>query len=392
MRRWLLLLLLPVGVTASVAPPVEQASVGERLGAARAEADAAERRAAALDAAAARAGDDLARLRAELQAAAAAIEAAEARIAAADAALEQVQAALGAGEARLAARRAPVAALLAGIATMGRQPPLMSLADGASPGELVRLRALLDTTMPRIEADSAALRGEVARQRQLADRAAAARADLAASRRLLDQRRVRFANLERAAAARSATLSGEAFGAEERVLAQGETVGELGGEAAAAAAARGTARQLAALDLAQPRPVASAEPAPAPTLPYSLPSPARVIEGLGAVSPFGVRSRGVRLASARRAALMVPADGIVRFAGPYRSKPGLVIIDHGGGWTSLLIGVQTALEPGAQVSRGDPLGSALGPLDVELRRHGQPYSAALIAGSSARLSNGPKNR
>jgi septal ring factor EnvC (AmiA/AmiB activator) len=123
-----------------------------------------------------------------------------------------------------------------------------------------------------------------------------------------------------------------------------------------------------------------------------LPVEAPLVEGLGTVSRAGIASRGLKLATARGAKLIVPADGTIIFSGAYRSEDGLVIIDHGGGWTSLLLGVASDLPRGSQVRRGEPLGRALGEIGVELRRGGAPISPALIAASSLPLSNSGKSR
>jgi murein DD-endopeptidase MepM/ murein hydrolase activator NlpD len=69
-----------------------------------------------------------------------------------------------------------------------------------------------------------------------------------------------------------------------------------------------------------------------------------------------------------------------------------VIIEHGKGWTSLLLNVASDKRKGTRVRRGELLGRALGPVGVELRRNGQPVSPALIAASSVPLSNGGDNR
>ena len=121
---------------------------------------------------------------------------------------------------------------------------------------------------------------------------------------------------------------------------------------------------------------------------YQLPAPAPVTEGLGAVAPNGVRSRGLTLATSRGAAVTVPASGTVRFSGPFRSYDAVVIIDHGGGWMSLILNVSTPLKRGERVRLGGPLGRALGAIEVELARNGTRVSPALIAGSSQSLSNG----
>ncbi|QNN64551.1 peptidoglycan DD-metalloendopeptidase family protein [Sphingomonas rhizophila] len=361
------------------------------LALARAEAAAANKRVQALNAEVGRAEGEAARLQSEQLAAAAEIEAAEARIAVADAALAHAQAELAQRQEALARKRAPTAALLAGVATMGRQPPLLAIADGTSIDEIVRVRALLDTTMPVIARRSAALAAEVRDSERLAKAATEARADIAASKRDLAQRQRRFAALERQATERAAQLSGKAFGAEDRVLAGGENVADLAGEAKAAASARANARRLAVLGFSPPRPFAGEGRTPRP-LPYSLPAEAPLIEGVGSVSPFGVEARGIRLATRRGMPVIVPADGRILFAGAYRDHDGVVIIDHGRGWTTLMTGVVTSLPKGARVRRGESLGRALDEVAVELRSNGRPISAALIAGSSAPLSNPPENR
>jgi murein hydrolase activator len=67
-----------------------------------------------------------------------------------------------------------------------------------------------------------------------------------------------------------------------------------------------------------------------------------------------------------------------------------VIIDHGGGWMSLIVNVSSPLKPGDKVRLGQALGRALGPLRVELSRNGRRFSPAIIAGSSQNLSKGAK--
>jgi len=115
-----------------------------------------------------------------------------------------------------------------------------------------------------------------------------------------------------------------------------------------------------------------------------------VIEGVGSVSESGVRSRGLTLRTPRGAQVSTPAAGIVRFSGPFRDFDGVMIIDHGRGWMSLLLNVSSALKAGDRVSVGQPLGRALGPLGVELSQNGRRMSPALIAGSSQSLSKGGK--
>ena len=234
--------------------------------------------------------------------------------------------------------------------------------------------------------------GWVEAGRRLTAVAATARAALTASRQHRAERQQRFAALERQAALRGQQLAGAALGEEDRFLAADDQVGLLGDEATNRGAALANARRVAALGLSPARPFVAEPGGVSRGLAYSLPASADVIDGLGSVSPAGVRSRGLRLATLRGAPLIAPADGTIAFAGPYREHDGVIIIDHGGGWTSLLLGAATPLARGARVARGQPLGKALGPVTVELREKGQPRSPALIAGSSQSLSNAARSR
>jgi septal ring factor EnvC (AmiA/AmiB activator) len=133
-------------------------------------------------------------------------------------------------------------------------------------------------------------------------------------------------------------------------------------------------------------------PLPPGDFAYSLPVGAPLLDGLGSVDRSGIVSRGLSFATGRGAEVTVPADGTIAFAAPFRGNDGVVIIDHGGGWTSLLLGVASDRPRGTKVRRGEPLGRALGTIGVELRRNGRPISPALIAASSVPLSNGGNNR
>jgi septal ring factor EnvC (AmiA/AmiB activator) len=386
-------LLLPLLLAAASAPVVPVAETADAAFArARAEAQQAAKRLAALEAEAAKAGDEAAKLRAEQATAAAAIEDAEARISESDARLRLARAQVAITEQQLASRRAPLAALLAGLATMGRQPPILTLADRGSVDEMVRVKALLDATMPVIEARSAALQADLDQRRRLAATADAARAELASGRDELAKRRERFAELEAKASERAARLAGEAFGAGDRVLASDEALTLAGSEAAERRSSRETASRLAQLGFAPARPLRGDSALPPFDFGYSLPVDAPLLDGLGTINRAGIVSRGLRFNTSRGAPVMAPADGKIAFAAPFRDQDGIVIIDHPDGWTSLLLGVASERPKGSKVRRGEFLGRALGPLGVELRRDGVTVSPALIAASSVPLSNGGENR
>ena len=385
-------LLLAVPLLLAASAPVQPVSetVDEALKRARAEARAADAQVRRLEQMAGRARGEAARLHAEQAAAAEAIAAAEARISAADAERRIIAARIATRRQRLERQQQPIAALLAGLAMMARRPPLLALTSDSSMEEFVRVRLLLDSSLPVIRRRTAALSAELAEGQRLERAAIASRQSLARSRDELATRRREFAKLEERAL-RSAALSGSAaLGAGDVALAVGEDIERLAEETRRNRSAAQVAAEIAALGPAPPRPGRAEGRAPRPPLDYRLPAGARVLQGLGEVNSSGVRSRGLTLATPRGTEVLVPAAGIVRFAGPFRDYDGIAIIDHGGGWMSLIVNVWSSLEPGTKVGAGDRLGRALGPLGVELSHNGLHASPALIAGSSATLSNRAK--
>jgi len=138
------------------------------------------------------------------------------------------------------------------------------------------------------------------------------------------------------------------------------------------------------------RPVVGEGRGVAPPFVYQLPLDAPLAAGLGSVDANGIRSRGIGFANGRGVALIAPADGRIAFAGPYRRSDGVIIIDHGGGWMSLIVNAGTSLAKRTSVRRGEPLGRALGPVELDLSHGGANVSPAFIAASSAMLSNPSK--
>jgi len=377
-RHSLLIAAGPLLLAAASAPVAGEGQLVDTvLVRAHAEAKAADAEMRRLEQAAAKARDATAKLATERQAAAAAIAASEARISAADTELSLANALVTQRADRLAQRQAPLAALLAGIVSMGRRPPLLSIADDRSLAEFVRVRALLDTTLPVIRARSAALSAELAESRRLQGSALAARGRLAAAQKQLKSRQERFAALEGKAAQRAENLGAGAVEAGDVLAATSESETRLLSETGRRRAELKLAAELGALPAAPARPGAATSTPP--PIAYVLPVPAPLSEGFGSVSNTGVRSRGVTLDAFRGAEVRAPADGTIAFAGAFRRHDGVIIIDHGRGWMTLMTGVRSDLNKGARVKGGEPLGRALGSVTVELSTNGAPVSAALIA-------------
>ncbi|MGE5064009.1 MAG: murein hydrolase activator EnvC family protein [Myxococcales bacterium] len=383
--------LLLVPLLAASAPAQPQAEpLDNRLRQARAEQAAAEAEAAKLQQTAARAKGEAERLHAGEAAAAQAIEAAEARITAADMQYRLASAYVAAHRQRLAEEQQPMASLLAGLATMARRPPLLALSGAGDTDELVKVRILVESTLPVIRRRTAAVASELLRGEQLQQAALSARMEMVRSRQELGARRQQFAAREQRSMRQALAVGGQALSASDVAIAAGENIEDLRREQSNSRSSYALAEQLADEDAAPARPFASQQPQPRLAFRYELPAEAGVTEGLAAVNDSGVRSRGLTLSTSRGSPVSAPADGTVRFSGPFRDYDGVLIIDHGGGWMSLIVNVSSPLHPGDKVRMGDQIGRALGPLQVELSHNGRRISPALIAGSSQTLSKGMK--
>jgi septal ring factor EnvC (AmiA/AmiB activator) len=383
-----LLAMLLLAASAPAQPQVQP--LDQALKQARAEQAKAEAETAKLEQAASNARGEAERLRAEQAAAAQAIEAAEARITAADAEFRLAAAYVSVHRQQLAEEQRPVSSLLAGLAVMAERPPILALADGAGTDELVKVGVLLDSTLPVIRGRTRALSAQLAEGQRLQAGAQSARAELLKSREQLANRRQQFAELEQRALEQSLAAGGQALGTGDVAIAAGEQAERLQGEQASSRNARQIASLLASEEPAPARPFAPEGHQPRPPFRYALAVDAPVVEGLGAVDESGVRSRGTRFATTRGAPVSAPADGVVRFSGPFRDYDGIVVLDHGGGWMSLIVNVSSPLKEGDKVRLGDPLGRALGTVTIQLSHDGRRFSPALIAGSSQTLSKAPK--
>ena len=390
MRRLIFVLALCPLLAASALAQGQGEPLHEAVKRAEAERATAEAQAARLDRAASRAKNEADRLHAEQAAAAQGIEAAEASISAANARLRLASALVAAHRQRLATEQRPVSSLLAGLATMAQRPPLLVLADRGGTDELVKVRLLLDATLPVIRSRTTRLSAQLSEGQRLQQAAMDARSQLGKSRDELITRRNRFASLERKALQQALSTGGQALGAGDVALSAAENVERLRGQQADTQSIRRVASQLAAEEASPLSPFAAEGGPAAVPFAYRLPASAAVTEGLASVSDSGVRSRGLTLATYRGAAVVVPAAGVIRYSGPFKDYDGVVIIDHGAGWMSLIVNVGSTLRTGQRVGLGDALGRALGPLQVELSQNGRRISPALIAGSSQNLSNRPK--
>lgn len=350
-----------------------------RLTSAKAASNAAQARAQALEAAAANERDQAIQARAQEAAAAERIKAAEADIIAAEARIAIVDRLLAAQRSQVAERQGPVVRLIAALQSMARRPAVLGLIQPGSTEDMVHVRAVLGTTMPVVERRTAEVRAELARVQQLRANAGTAVKSLRDGRARLEAERIALVQLEAEHRARSQELGRSALIESDRALALGERARDIVDQMQSQDEASQMQGELFGLPGPLPRPETEASPvAAAKHVPaYRLPVVGSLVTGLGELSATGVRARGLTLATAPNARAVAPAAGRIVYAGPFRGYGGVIIIDHGEGWTSLVAELGgLAVRVGDRVVQGQLIGRARGSGDpkvtIELRRRGQP--------------------
>ncbi|WP_420607375.1 murein hydrolase activator EnvC family protein [Novosphingopyxis sp.] len=307
----------------------------------------------------------------------------ERQIAAEETKLREAKAALGRigrrraeEERRLAVAREPLMRLTGALERFSRQPAGYALVRPGSTRELVHVRAILDSTIPRIEARTQETRTAIRRIETLRAAQAGALGKLAAARTALADRRRALARAEVDERHAAARLLGGAVQERARALALGEEARDI---VATEERDQAAGDVLAVLSQLPPPPLPVRGAASRAAAAYRLPVGGKVAGGFGEASRAGYRARGVTIAAGPGAAVVAPAAGRVRFAGRYRSFGDIVIVDHGAGWTSLLTGLdRLSVRKGQTVRAGEPLGRAGGPVTVELRRKGRPVDVAAM--------------
>ncbi len=335
---------------------------------------------------------------------AAQIQRAEAEITVATARLSLARAERSALSARLAQRREPLVRLTAALQASARRPLALSALQPGSLRDLVHVRAVLGSAAPEIRARTAALRSELELGRALERRAARALESLRANERDLLARREELARIEARQRMASREAQRVAQREAERALALAEEARDIDGLMESIDAAAALRSRLAALPGPLPRPANLAatdhsastqaiEPGPAPKATtaaarpprdFQLPVEGRTLAGFGERRESGLRRTGIALVPVSGAQVVAPASGRVAFAGPYRGFGEVVIIEHPGGWTSLVTGLARAgVRVGQEVVGGSPLGAAQTRepvITLELRRDGVPVNPVQYLG------------
>lgn len=291
-------------------------------------------------------------------------------------------------ESLLRLRRRQLSGTLGALERLSLNPPRSLLVGPGNPIDTVRSAVLLRTALPRLASDAEALRHEIDTlervKRDIRDQSAT----LARTSDALAIERARLTPVmqRKAALQKQTEMESRRVADEIKVLAgQAQSLREL---MARLGSKRRSVSKLAARRQTAPSPSASVllarpvgiRPFPA-SGPVALPVQGRVNQRYGEGSEFGNASRGITIVTRERAQIVAPHDGKVAYAGSFRRYGQILIIEHGGGYHTVLAGMaKIDCVVGQWLLAGEPIGS-MGRADreetalyVELRRDGQPIN------------------
>jgi len=304
-------------------------------------------------------------------------------------------------EAALAAQRRRLAGTLGALARLSRNAPQALIVYPGRPIDMVRSAMLLRVAVPQLKARTATLAGEIDTLARVKRDIAGKLLTLRDAGTALDEERGRL----RALLKRKDTLRRRTEAAWRKntrrlrdLAARARTLRDLIAGLRKEARRKKIARAVSPPPAATPAIPGRAGPATAPARPDSgavparlrpfpargpitLPVAGRLVGRYGEATDFGDTARGIRLETRRGAQVVTPYDGKVVFAGPFRGYGQILIIEHRGGYHTLLAGMaRIDAVVGQWVLAGEPLGvmgtrnNEKPTLYVELRRNGQPVN------------------
>jgi septal ring factor EnvC (AmiA/AmiB activator) len=350
--------------------------VERRIEADRARQAALERRGKALT-------REVAALKRELVASAKATQSHEARLSRLEGRLKTLRRDEFAKRRTLERRRGDLGHTLAALQRLAAYPPKAAVALPGSARDTVRSALLLRTVIPHLETRAATLRRELAELGVLRGEISQQRHRVQRAGRALDSERRNLATL----LARKAKLRRRTEAERRRVATRLDTL----------AAEAKTLRELIAGLEAESRAAEAVEPDGTTTEEAALMQPGglrRFAEGRGLITlpvigrmvrvfdqaaRTGTYNKGIIIKVRPGAQVVAPYDGRVAFAGPFRGYGQILIIEHGGGYHTLLAGIRRIDSVVNQwLLAGEPVGvmgpSSSGPptLYLEIRLNGQP--------------------
>lgn len=319
----------------------------------------------------------------------------------------------------LTARRARLADILGALQRMARQPPEALIALPGKPQDTLRSAILMRSVLPKIEAEARTLKARLASLTTLKAKIRRKRRALANESQALKRQRVRLGKLlkRKTTFERSTRFERDRTTARAQSLAtEAKDLRELLSRLDAERKTRLAALRIAPRQVARPalrpptrtpgttrpgtmRPPAQSAP---PTRPrpksrpkarkkastirrargkFIFPAQGRVVQRFGKLVSYGSKSKGIVIQTLGGAQVVSPYEGVVVFSGKFRDYGQVLIIEHGGGYHSLLAGLKRIDSVVSQrLVAGEPVGVMAPPakekprLYIELRRNGRPIN------------------
>ena len=298
--------------------------------------------------------------------------------------LEKTLAALETSErektAALLARQGDMSVLLAALQRLSIEPREALILGWRTPLDTVLTAQLLQFAMPPIEAKAQRLRRELDEIAQLRVQAQRQRQDIAVATESLETARASIKQLVDLKAGLKQTTEADRQAAAASVLALTKQADDLRELLAAlpppAVTPPETPAVLGPLRLDKPKDL---KPFPPKQIGLTPPVRGVLVLGFGDVAPDGSPSQGIQIESLPAAQVVAPHDGQIVFRGPFRGYGERLIVEHSGGYHTLLAGLgRTDVVVGQWLRTGEPVGIMDSPRDgkprlyVELRRGGRP--------------------
>ena len=293
----------------------------------------------------------------------------EQRIMATEARLQPLDESESAIRKSLDGRRSAIAEVLAALQRMGRRPPPAVMVQPEDALQSVRAAIMLGAVLPEMReqaqslvtdlAELVRLRKAIATERDTLKRDLAAMAD--------DQQRL--AVLVEGRQKRQMQAEGELEAERQRAMALAKQAANLNdliakleqGLDSATRSARAAARAALEGRPVPGSPEESARLGPAITFGAArglLPLPVNgvKIRNFGDPDSLGGSEKGLAIAARPGAQVTAPCDGVVVYAGPFRSYGQVLILNAGGGYHVVLMGMERiSVNPGQFVLTGEPV-------------------------------------
>jgi septal ring factor EnvC (AmiA/AmiB activator) len=292
-------------------------------------------------------------------------------------------------------RHGTISALLAALQRMGRNPPPVMITRREDALTMVRSAMLLSSAFPELRWQAVGLAKELKSLAAVIKTGRVEREKLAAEKTRHDEARIKLAALQDDKRRTNARQQAELDSVRQEVARIAKSVEEMSDllqrldKGMAASAAKTGGPPMALLEPSSKKVVvASADPRIRSSLPFEqakgtlqLPAQGRRHLSFGQKTPHGTISKGIGIQTRFSGTVFAPCDGLIVYAGEFRTYGQLLIISPGGGYHVLLAGLsQIDVQVGQSVLMGEPVGAmaAKSPagqdpvLTVEFRKDQRP--------------------